>query len=147
MPDIFAMETILARRKELQGICNDIVASIGSDNRARNSGLDRLAAYKSYMRKNSVNELLFDIVEPNTFEEKRSFPEISRFYRGALQRHLIARRMQTNWVKKGLLKLTNVSSVEFACEVFIETDLGRVFSSKISYVEYSHTSSLMAQSE
>ena len=135
----------MARRKELQGICNDIVASVGSGNRARYSGLDRLAAYKGYMRKYSVNQLLFDIVEPLTLKEKTYFPEIPRYYREALQEHLATRRMPAHWVKKGWIALVNVSSAEFVCEVFTETDLGRVFSSKISYVEYWYPSSQMTQ--
>ncbi len=119
----------MARRKELQGICNDLIDSFVS----RYNDLDgywAIGKFQTYLQSSGSDELCFDLTDGITNREKSPFSLSSSYYRGALRRHLKKRDMPLEWVPEGQIRVLATSPTELVCTIEMTTDLGRGFNSR-----------------
>ena len=114
----------MARRKELQGICNDLLDSFVS----RYNDLDgywALGKFQTYLQSNPKRNLSFSLAR--TANEKSPFPQTYKYYRQALERHLRNRNMSSSWVRNANISICKQSPNELECRLSMTTDLGREF--------------------
>ncbi|VAW04413.1 hypothetical protein MNBD_ALPHA07-2043 [hydrothermal vent metagenome] len=119
----------MARRLEIQGICNDLLDSFVSRYNDLN-GYWALGVFQGFLRANSADELCFDLLDVEQCEIKTVFSQTSNYYQSALQRHLKTRNISSQWVEAGSIKVQRTSSTGLMCRIEIKTDLGRVFASQ-----------------
>lgn len=119
----------MARRNEIQGVCNDLLDSFVS----RYNDIDgywALGKFQTYMQSNVAHELCFDLVGRSDTVRKHPFSQTSRYYSGALRRHLKVRTIPLSWVNQGKITIRAASSKELECCIEVVTDLGKVFTSR-----------------
>lgn len=117
-------EFSMARRKELQGICNDLLDSFNS----RYNDLDgywALGKFQTYLQSSAGQKLTFSLA--GTATEKSPFPRTQLYYRQALCRHLAIRNMPSSWVGNAYLCVRKHSRTKLECTLRATTDLGREF--------------------
>lgn len=119
----------MARRLELQGVCNDLLDSFVSRYNDL-SGYWALGVFQLFLQENSFDELYFDLVNVTNEEKKDNFPQTSNYYRGALQRLLKTKNIPPKWVKVGSIDVQTTSPSNLICNIKLKTDLGRVFVSQ-----------------
>lgn len=119
----------MARRLEIQSICNALLDSFVSRYNDLN-GYWALGAFQEFFQANPLNELCFDLMDAAQDEKTSVFLETFTYYRGALQRHLKARNIPSNWVEFGSIKVQRTSPTELVCTINMKTDLGREFGSQ-----------------
>jgi len=125
------VEFLMARRKELQGVCNDLLDSFVSRYNDLN-GYWALGVFQSHLQTSGGGELCFGLTKGPTDLEKSPFLITSTYYRGALRRHLRIRNMPSSWVTDGKIRVRTTSPTEFsptalACSIELATDLSRKF--------------------
>lgn len=119
----------MARRLQLQGICNDLLDSFSS----RYNDLDGywcLGVFQSHLQKRKDSKLYFDLVTEMSENQKTPFFQTSRYYRSALKRHLENRCIPFHWVADGMICVWAVSPGKLVCSISVKTDLGRQFSAE-----------------
>ena len=116
----------MARRKELKGICNDLLDSFVSRYNDLN-GYWALGKFQSYLQSSAVETLCFDLTIGSETNGKSRFPITSNYYAGALRRQLNLRHMPLDWVSEGEIKVQSTSSSELVCSIQLTSDLGRRF--------------------
>lgn len=119
----------MARRKELQGVCNDLLDNFVS----RYNDLDGywvLGKFQRYLTDEKANELCFSLFPERNAHAIIIFNQTLTFYRTELKRHLKIRAIPIKWVKKGQVMVQQASGNRLASEVLLITDLGTVYTSK-----------------
>lgn len=115
----------MARRKELQGICNDLLDSFVSRNNDLN-GYWALGKFQTYLQLKALPKLTFLLV--GATNEKSPFPQTQKYYRQAFDRHLSIRNMPSSWIRNANLCVRKRSPTELECRLSVTTYLGREFS-------------------
>lgn len=127
----------MARRNEIQGICNSLLDSFVS----RYNDLDgywALGKFQSYLQTNSDHELCFDLVGKQEIATKNPFSQTASYYHGAFLRNMKVRKLPLDWVTGGQIKVRANSSTELVCSIKITTDQGVSFGAQKSAVVRPH---------
>ncbi len=115
----------MARRKEMQGICNDLLESFVS----RYNDLDgywAMGKFQTFLQAETEEQLCFRLVGGEN--EKNSFSQTLGHYRSALGRHLKTRNMPISWVEQASIEVQALSANQLICRFILTTDHGKDFS-------------------
>lgn len=134
----------MARRLEIQGICNELLDSFVSRYNDLN-GYWALGVFQDFLQANPIDELYFDLVTDLQREKKPIFFQTSKYYHDTLKRQLKTRNMPLDWVESGSIKVRRTSPTELACSIEIKTDIGRVFGSQRHIVARPHDPNIESQ--
>ena len=116
----------MARRREMQGICNDLLGSFVSRYNDL-GGYWALGFFQIQLQGSVGHELVFDLTGKTGEENQSPFPMQILYYRRALHRHLELRKMPPCWVKAARIVVRANSPAELDCRIEIAGDLGRTF--------------------
>ncbi|MEL7104483.1 MAG: hypothetical protein AAGM21_01080 [Pseudomonadota bacterium] len=117
----------MGRRKELKGICNDLLDNFVS----RYNDLDgywALGKFQAFLQTTKEERLQFDLTRENG--EKGVFQETLDYYRLSFQRHLRIRKLSDAWVDRAVITLEPQSSSQLSCALEINVDNGQKFVAK-----------------
>lgn len=118
----------MARRIELQGIARDLLLNFVSRNNDL-GGYWSLGLFQKYLSENATNKLSFDLLGEQFHPV---FPQTTRVYRNAFLQNLKKRGISANWVNECTISVKQSKPSLLECGIQIETDLGRVFTSRRS---------------
>jgi len=119
----------MARRRELQGISNDLLDSFVSRYNDLN-GYWALGKFQSYLMNVKDEELCFPLTEASEHHVVESFLPIYQYYPKAFSRLLKQKNVPSDWVKDAMIKVRSATPNDLICTVAVTTDLGRAFHSK-----------------
>ncbi|MDA7419596.1 hypothetical protein [Tritonibacter multivorans] len=114
----------MGRRKDLQGLCNDLLGSFVS----RNNNLDgywALGKLQRALEEPAEDRLLFDLKPGGRVPI--SFQQLNRDWQANLAAQCRRRGLPLDWIAKAELAARRVSSMQLECTLTIVTDLDRVF--------------------
>ncbi len=125
----------MARRKELKGVCNDLIDSFAS----RYNDLDgywALGKFQAYLQSASVDFLKFDLLQIDGRDAP--FPVTLNYYQRAIRRHLAIRKIPKTWVTSAILWVESTSPMELVCALEINDDAGRSYQAQQRVMVQSH---------
>lgn len=116
----------MARRSELQGICNDLLDSFIS--RCNDlGGYWALGKFQLFLKRKAVQELQFHLSTVPDPKTKAPYLLTSEYYRQAFQRHLKIRKIPHSWVQECYIKVKQKSESELMCRMYVTSDLGKEY--------------------
>ena len=118
----------MARRRELQGICNDMRDTFVSRYN-RIDGYWALGLIQSHLLASNSTSLEFDLIEDKPGDAQDHFRATATYYRTALLRLLRSKSMPHEWVTGGAMKLTSLAADRLECRVQLTTDNGTTYES------------------
>ena len=125
----------MGRRRELQGICNDLLDSFISrynDHR----GYWALGIFQAALQSETKEELVFHLVGEES--KKHAFPQTLEYYRSALVRHLKTKGLPLECVKDACINVQSLSPTQLKCRITIVTDRGKKFAVEKPVLVRSH---------
>lgn len=120
-------ELIMGRRKELKGICNDLLDSFVS----RYNDIDgfwALGKFQAFLQTTHEEQLQFHLTREKGKESV--FQQTLDYYRLSFQRHLKVRNLSDAWIDRAVITVASPSSSQLDCILKIKADNGRVFEAK-----------------
>lgn len=117
----------MGRRKELRGICNDLLDSFVS----RYNDIDgywALGKFQMFLQSPHEKQLQFHL----TREKGKDgvFQQTLDYYRLSFQRHLKVRNLSGAWVDSAVITVVSQSPSQLDCVLKIKADNGREFEAK-----------------
>ncbi|MCR8825751.1 hypothetical protein [Pseudosulfitobacter koreensis] len=117
----------MGRRKELKGICNDLLDSFVS----RYNDIDgywALGKFQAFLQTTQKERLQFHLTREKS--EESVFEQTLGYYRFAFQRHLRARKLTDAWVDRAVITVEPQSSSQLSCVFEIDAKNGPKFEAK-----------------
>ena len=117
----------MGRRKELKGVCNDLLDSFVS----RYNDIDgywALGKFQAFLQTTHEVQLQFHLTGEKGKESV--FQQTLDYYRLSLQRHLKARSLSDAWVDRAVITVVSLSSSQLDCVLEIKADNGKGFEAK-----------------
>ena len=125
----------MGRRRELQGICNDLLDSFVSRyNDLR--GFWALGKFQSVLQSEAKEELVFHLVGGEN--RINPFPQTLEYYRSALVRHLCTKGLPPDCVREACINVQSLSPTQLNCRITITTDRSKKFSAERPIFVRSH---------
>ncbi len=117
----------MGRRKELKGICNDLLDSFV--NRYNDiDGYWALGKFQAFLQTTHEEQLQFHLTREQG--KKSVFQQTLDYYRLSFQRHLKVRNLSGAWVDCAVITVVSQSSSQLDCVLKIKADNGREFEAK-----------------
>lgn len=135
----------MPRRKELQGVCNDLLDSFVSRYNDL-GGYWALGKMQAFLLERESNLLCFDLVDEGSLPRTHPFFATSAYYPRALRRLLRAKRISVHWVASGNICVSSLTNTDLECSIVLRSDLGREFSAKRSECVHAHDPNVEFQS-
>ena len=117
----------MGRRKELKGICNDLLDSFVSRYNDI-GGYWALGKFQAFLQTKQEERLQFHLTRKN--DEESVFQQTLDYYRLSFQRHLEVRNLCDTWVDRAVITVESQSSSQLNCVLQINADNGQKFEAK-----------------
>ena len=117
----------MGRRKELKGICNDLLDSFVS----RYNDIDgywALGKFQAFLQTKHEEQLQFHLTRE--MGEESVFQQTLNYYRLSFQRHLKVRNLSSALVDRAVITVVSKSSSHLDCVLKIQTDNGREYEAR-----------------
>lgn len=117
----------MGRRKELKGICNDLLDSFVS----RYNDIDgywALGKFQALLQTTHEEQLQFQLTREKGKESV--FQQTLDYYRLSFERHLEVRNLSDEWVDRAVITVESQSSSQLDCVLKIKADNGLEFEEK-----------------
>lgn len=117
----------MGRRKELKGICIDLLDSFVS----RYNDIDgywALGKFQAFLQTTHVEQLQFHLTREQGKES--AFQQTLEYYRFSFQRHLKVRKLSNAWVHRAVITVVSQSPLQLECVLKVKADNGREFVAK-----------------
>mgnify|MGYP001627925238 CR=1 FL=1 len=117
----------MGRRRELRGVCNDLLESFVS----RHNDLDgywALGKFQAFLQSKPTNCLVFDLTSEDNGE--RLFLQTLDYYRMAFRRHLAIRKIPAAHVTSAVIRSEQLTTLKLLCAFKITVDNGQTFEAR-----------------
>ena len=135
--NLIVYSVIMARRTELQGICNDLLSTFVSRNNDLN-GYWALGQYSAWLEEEQISTIKVSVVGTKTINEKPQISITSQYFSEILQNMLSGHKLYAGWVADGYITIESVNTRQLRCSVGLISDLGRKFQSTRSLAVSRH---------
>ena len=119
----------MARRREIQGVCNDLLESFVSRNNDI-KGYWAQGIYQAHMCRTGQAAIIFPLIPVTNESEGHPFEETINFYRDRIFSTMEARKIPTDWLAEAVLVVHSTASNKLRVDARLISDLGHSFTSR-----------------